>query len=127
LVYILLALPEKAPQAAKPKGRAGSRKAPTKVCSFPIFHSSLVKDLSRTHVVITCSFQKEKATLVLTDDDDDDDDDDMLDLKERLAAYNLDSSPEQSAGKFYMLIFVLFRIITLFLHHTSTSVLKCKK
>ncbi len=123
MVYILLALPEKAPQAAKPKGRAGSRKAPAKVCSFPIFHSYLVKDLPRTHVVITCSFQKEKATLVLTDDDDDD----MLKLKERLAAYNLDSSPEQSAGKFYMLIFVLFRIITLFLHHTSTSVLKCKK
>ena len=76
----LLALPEKAPQAAKPKGRAGSRKASAKVCSFPIFHSYLVKDLPRTHVVITCSFQKEKATLVLTDDDDDDDD--MLELKE---------------------------------------------
>ncbi|KAM3733934.1 hypothetical protein ACB098_11G175300 [Castanea mollissima] len=61
---------EKAPEVAKPKGRAGSRKAPAK---------------------------PKKQTLVLNDDDDDEDDD-VLELKERLAAYNLDSSPDQSAA-----------------------------
>lgn len=30
--------------------------------------------------------------------DEDSEDDEMLDLKERLAAYNLDSSPDQSAA-----------------------------
>ncbi|KAL4611319.1 hypothetical protein ACB092_08G115000 [Castanea dentata] len=68
---------EKAPEAAKPKGRAGSRKAPAK---------------------------PKNQTLVLNDDDDDEDDD-VLELKERLAAYNLDSSPDQSAGKCYIIIF----------------------
>lgn len=29
---------------------------------------------------------------------DDDDEDEVLELKERLAAYNLDSSPDHSAG-----------------------------
>ena len=38
-------------------------------------------------------------------DDDDNDGDDVLELKERLAAYNLDSSPDQSAGKWYIIIF----------------------
>ena len=100
----LLDLPEKAPEAAKPKGRAGSRKAPAKVCfcSYVLFF--LVKDFSRTHVDITFSFQPKKQTLVLNDDDDDDDDD-VLELKERLAAFDLDSSPEQSAGKCYIIIF----------------------
>nr|POE91802.1 dna topoisomerase 2 [Quercus suber] len=60
---------EKAPEVAKPKGRAGSRKVPAK---------------------------PKKQTLVLNDDDDDDDE--VLELKERLAAYNLDSSPDQSAA-----------------------------
>ena len=98
----LLDLPEKAPEAAKPKGRAGSRKAPAKVCfcSYVLFF--LVKDFSRTHVDITFSFQPKKQTLVMNDDDDDDD---VLELKERLAAYNLDSSPDQSAGKCYIIIF----------------------
>ena len=100
----LLDLPEKAPEAAKPKGRAGSRKALAKVCfcSYVLFF--LVKDFSRTHVDITFSFQPKKQTLVLNDDDDDDDDD-VLELKERLAAYDLDSSPDQSAGKCYIIIF----------------------
>ena len=101
----LLDLPEKAPEAAKPKGRAGSRKAPAKVCfcfcSYVLFF--LVKDFSRTHVDITFSFQPKKQTLVLNDDDDDDNDD-VLKLKERLAAYNVDSSPDQSAGKCYILL-----------------------
>ncbi|XP_030973306.1 uncharacterized protein LOC115993158 [Quercus lobata] len=67
---------EKAPEAAKPKGREVSRKAPAK---------------------------PKKQTLVLNDDDDDDDD--VLELKERLVAYNVDSSPDQSAGKCYIIIF----------------------
>ena len=100
----LLDLPEKAPEAAKPKGRAGSRKAPAKVCfcfcSYVLFFVG--KDFSRTHVDITFSFQPKKQTLVMNDDDDDDD---VLELKERLAAYNLDSSPDQSAGKCYIIIF----------------------
>ena len=98
----LLDLPEKAPEAIKPKGRSGSRKAPAKVCfcSYVLFF--LVKDFSRTHVDITFSFQLKKQTLVLNDDDDDDD---VLGLKERLAAYNLDSSLDQSAGKCYIIIF----------------------
>lgn len=68
---LLLHLPEKAPEAAKPKDRAGSRKAPGKVCfcSYVLFF--LGKD----------------------------------ELKERLAAYNLDASPDQSAGKCYIIIF----------------------
>ncbi|XP_030940905.1 DNA topoisomerase 2-like [Quercus lobata] len=61
---------EKAPEAAKPKGREVSRKAPAK---------------------------PKKPTLVLNNDDDDDDDD-VLKIKERLAAYNVDSSPDQSAA-----------------------------
>lgn len=31
-------------------------------------------------------------------DEDDDDDDEVLELKDRLAAYNLESSPDQSEG-----------------------------
>ncbi|EXB68160.1 DNA topoisomerase 2 [Morus notabilis] len=54
---------EKAPEVAKPKGRAGPKKAASKV------------------VV----------------EDDDDDDDEVLALKDRLAAYNLDSSPDKSS------------------------------
>ena len=98
----LLDLPEKAPEAAKPKGRAGSRKAPAKVCCCYYVLFFLVMDFSRTHVDITFSFQPKKQTLVLNDEDDDDD---VLELKERLAAYNLDSSPDQSAGKCYIIIF----------------------
>ena len=100
----LLDLPEKAPEAAKPKGRAGSRKAPAKVCFCYYVLFFLVMDFSRTQVDITFSFQPRKQTSVLNDDDDDDDDD-VLELKERLAAYNLDSSPDQSAGKCYIIIF----------------------
>ena len=100
----LLDLPEKAPEAAKPKGRAGSRKAPAKACfcfcSYVLFF--LGKDFYRTHVDITFSFQPEKQTLVLNDDEDDDND--VLQLKERLPAYNVDSSPDQSAGKCYILL-----------------------
>ena len=119
----LLDLPEKAPEAAQPKGRAGSRKAPVKVCfcfcSYVLFF--LVKDFSRTHVDITFSFQPKKQTLVLNDDDDDDNDD-VLELKERLAAYNLDSSPDQSAGKCYIIIFHWTIYYDLY-----TTQLKCKK
>ncbi|OVA09460.1 DNA topoisomerase II [Macleaya cordata] len=55
-------------EAVKPKGRGGPRKAPAK--------------------------KQEKLTLV----DSDEEDDEILELKERLAAYNLDSSPDQSAA-----------------------------
>ena len=97
--------PEKALEAAKPKGRAGSRKAPAKVCFCPYVLFFLVKDFSRTLVDITFSFQPKKQTLVLNDDDDNNDDDNVLELKEQLAAYNLNSSPDQSAGKCYIIIF----------------------
>lgn len=60
------------PEVAKPKGRAGGRKAPPK--------------------------KQEKPTVVLHDEDEDDlEDEEVLELKERLAAYNFNSSPEQSA------------------------------
>ena len=100
----LLDLPEKHKnEAAKPKGREVSRKAPAKVCFCFCYYVLffLVKDFSRTHLGITFSFQPKKQTLVLNDDDDDD----VLQLKERLAAYNVDSSPGQSAGKCYIIIF----------------------
>ena len=96
--------PEKALEAAKPKGRAGSRKASAKACfcfcSYVLFF--LGKDFYRTHVDITFSFQPKKRTSVLNDDDDNND---VLELKERLAAYNLDSSTDQLAGKCYIIIF----------------------
>ncbi|KAK9283698.1 hypothetical protein L1049_011948 [Liquidambar formosana] len=61
---------ENAPEVVKPKpkGRAVSRKAPAK--------------------------KQEKPNSVLNDDDDEE----VLELKERLAAYNLESSPDQSAA-----------------------------
>ena len=85
---LLLHLPEKAPA-----------KACFCFCSYVLFF--LGKDFYRTHVDITFSFQPKKWTLVLNDDDDDND---VLELKERLAAYNLDSSPNQSASKCYIII-----------------------
>ncbi|KAL3537453.1 hypothetical protein ACH5RR_000819 [Cinchona calisaya] len=57
-------------EVAKPKGKAGPKKAPAR---------------------------KGKSSSALRDDDDDDDDDDeVLELKDRLAAYNLGSSPDHS-------------------------------
>ncbi|CAN6696972.1 unnamed protein product [Malus baccata var. baccata] len=61
---------EKAPEIAKRRGGAGPKKAPA-------------------------AKKQVKSSVVLSDDDDDE----VLELKERLAAYNLDSSPENSAGK----------------------------
>ncbi|KAI8538696.1 hypothetical protein RHMOL_Rhmol09G0124700 [Rhododendron molle] len=62
------------PKVAKPKSRAGPKKAPAR--------------------------KQEKPSLILRDkdDDDDDDDDEVLELKARLAAYNLESSPDHSEG-----------------------------
>ncbi len=54
------------------------------------------KDVSITYTTITFPYQQERPTLVLNDDDDEDDE--VLELKDRLAAYNLESSPDQSAG-----------------------------
>ena len=70
----LLHLPEKAPEAAKPKGREVSTEAPTKVCFCDSYYVLFfrVKDFSRTHVHVTFSFQLKKQTLVLNYDDDDD-------------------------------------------------------
>ncbi|CAL5330796.1 unnamed protein product [Camellia sinensis] len=56
------------PEVVKPKGRAGPKKAPAR---------------------------KEKASVSLKDEDEDEDDE-VLELKERLAAYNLESSPDHS-------------------------------
>lgn len=44
-----------------------------------------------------------KSSLNLRDEDEDSDDDEVLELKDRLAAYNLGSSPEHSDGKFSLL------------------------
>ncbi|KAJ4969606.1 hypothetical protein NE237_002705 [Protea cynaroides] len=61
---------ENVPEVVKPKGRAGTRKAPAK-----------------------------KQVKVKSVDSDEDDDEDVLELKERLAAYNIDeSSPDQSTS-----------------------------
>ncbi|KAI8538700.1 hypothetical protein RHMOL_Rhmol09G0124700 [Rhododendron molle] len=57
------------PEAAKPKGRAGPKKAPVR--------------------------KQEKSSLILRDEDDDDE---VLELKDRFAAYNLESSPDHSEG-----------------------------
>ncbi|KAA8520228.1 hypothetical protein F0562_014484 [Nyssa sinensis] len=57
------------PEVMKPKARAGSKKAPAR--------------------------KQEKPSLVLKDEDDEDDDE-VLELKDRLAAYNLESSPDRS-------------------------------
>lgn len=87
---------ERAPEAAKPKGGAGSRNAPAK---------------------------PKKQTLVLNDDDDDDvHDDDVLEFKERLAAYNLDSPADQSAGRCYIIIFH-----STIYYDLDTTQLKCRK
>ncbi|KAG5531847.1 hypothetical protein RHGRI_026452 [Rhododendron griersonianum] len=56
------------PEVAKPKGRAGPKKAPAR--------------------------KQEKPSLILRDEDDDE----VLELKDRLAAYNLESSPDHSEG-----------------------------
>nr|GMC86459.1 DNA topoisomerase 2-like [Ipomoea batatas] len=58
---------DKGPEVVKPKGRGGAKKAPAK---------------------------KGKSSLDLIDEEDDDDE--VLELKDRLAAYNLDSSPDHS-------------------------------
>ena len=39
---------------------------------------------------------------------DDDDDDEVLELKERLAAYNLESSPDHSGGNFRLAVIMAF-------------------
>lgn len=100
----LFALSENAPEVVKPKGRAGSRKAPTKVCPVPVCHSPPLNVFTSLELMlfllfVSSFYQQERSTLVLTDDDGDDDDE-VLELKERLAAYNLESSPDHSAGKY---------------------------
>ena len=55
-------------------------------------------------LILRFLFSRKRKLLVLNDDDDDEDDD-VLELKELLAAYNLDSSPDQSAGTCYIIIF----------------------
>lgn len=96
---LLLALSEKAPEVVKPKSRAGSKKPPAKVCPAPKYYLPFYsrKDLSKSDAAFPFAFQQERPALVLNDEDDSDDE--VLELKERLAAYNLDSSPDQSAGK----------------------------
>ncbi|OWM78385.1 DNA topoisomerase 2 [Punica granatum] len=61
---------DNAAPVAKPKGRGGAKKAPA-------------------------ATKQNRSAAVLEDEDDDEE---LLDLKERLARYNLDSSPENSAA-----------------------------
>ena len=105
MVYICLIYQRKLLRQQNPKAEQALGKLLLRLVSVsvPMFYFSL-KRISRTHVDITFSFQPKKQTLVLNDDDDDDNDD-VLKLKERLAAYNLNSSPNQSASKCYIIIF----------------------
>ncbi|KAI8568218.1 hypothetical protein RHMOL_Rhmol02G0181000 [Rhododendron molle] len=48
--------------------------------------------------------QQEKQCFILRDEDDDDDDEEVLELKHRLAAYNLKSSPDHSEGSSLCLV-----------------------
>ncbi|KAI8571649.1 hypothetical protein RHMOL_Rhmol01G0136100 [Rhododendron molle] len=97
------------PEVAKPKGRAGPKKAPArKVSTYRIFHNCVVLLLDYIHLLFCCKYyttqqvgyysttQQEKPSLILRDEDDDDDE--VLELKDRLAAYNLESSPDHSEG-----------------------------
>lgn len=49
----MLYLLEKAPEVVKPKGKGRPKKAPAKVCSIPIIHSSHAKDVPITYTIIT--------------------------------------------------------------------------
>ena len=98
MIYQRKLLRQQNPKAEQALGKLLLRPVSVSV-SVPMFYFSL-KRISRTHVDITFSFQPKEQTLVLNDDDDN-----VLELKERLAAYNLDSSPDQSAGKCYIIIF----------------------
>ncbi|KAK4743860.1 hypothetical protein SAY87_010172 [Trapa incisa] len=64
----VLTVADNAAPVVKPKGRGGAKKAPA------------------------------AATKKASISEDDDDDEEMADLKERLARYNLESSPENSTG-----------------------------
>lgn len=51
--------------------------------------------------------RKAPAKKVLLDEDEDEDDEEVASLRDRLKAYKLDSSPEQSAGKLSLLFMSL--------------------
>ena len=55
-------------------------------------------------ILLVLFSRKSKPNLVFNDEEEDGND--VLELKEKLDACKLDSSPDQSAGKCYMLIFV---------------------
>lgn len=48
--------------------------------------------------------------MVLQDEDDDDYEDEVRDLKERLAAYNLESSPDHSEGKYCTCVVLVYTV-----------------
>lgn len=89
--------------AAKPKGRA-PRKAPAAKVSLvqtPSFvmlkkKMNILYSLKQVQILTLQCLQPKKKPVV----DEDDSDDEIMDLKDRLAAYNLDTSPENSAGNF---------------------------
>lgn len=97
---------DNAPEVAKPKGRAGPKKAPTrKVSNYRLFYNRGVslRDFipicsSAASNFLSCYYSTARQVKSLLRDEDDDDDDEVLELKDRLAAYNLESSPDQSEG-----------------------------
>ncbi|KAI8538692.1 hypothetical protein RHMOL_Rhmol09G0124700 [Rhododendron molle] len=86
------------PEAAKPKGRAGPKKAPVR--------------------------KQEKSSLILRDEDDDDE---VLELKDRFAAYNLESSPDHSEGSASVITLYQEGMHNLSLMKVSAWKLKCTK
>lgn len=69
---------------------------------FYVQYSSLV-ELFRAYDAIISVHQQEKPTPIL-----DDDDDEVEALKDRLKAYRLDSSPDQSTGKLLFPFIMLY-------------------
>lgn len=95
----------------KPKPRGGKKKAPAKKVhsslNFILLPFKFIYKLSNLHTeFIQFNFQ---TTMV-----DSDDDDEVLELKDRLAAYNLDSSPDKTCKLINFLLHVFFIIFLRF-------------
>lgn len=82
----------------KPKSRAAPKKAPAKKVRICQLVLQVISCQCRHCCNRFSLYQQQKSSLILKDDDATSEDE-VHDLKERLAAYNLDSSPDQSEGK----------------------------
>lgn len=71
--------------------------------------------------------QQGKSSLSLRDEDEDSEDDEVLELKDRLAAYNLGSSPDHSDGKFSLLNSLGFFYMEIFLWETPKPRISMEK